>query len=97
MASTINGNVGGAAAVGAQVQCVNNRTQQVRFAVGDSSGNYTIPNLSAAKYIVTATLSGDVYYHPIHVDVDGVTTYSSVNLNPVLLNASNVPAWTGNF
>lgn len=97
MASTINGNAGGAAFSGAQIQCMNNRTQAILFAAADASGNFSFTNLPQARYIVSATFSGDVYYHPVHVSADGTSTYSGINLNPTALNASNVGAWAGNF
>jgi hypothetical protein len=95
--STISGNVGGAAASGAQVQCLNVATKLVSFAAGDGSGNYTVPALAAGTYVISAFLSSNVYYHPVQVIVDGVATFSGINLNPTALNASNVPAWTSNF
>jgi hypothetical protein len=97
MASTINGNVGGAAASGAQVQCLNVLTKQVLFGAGDGSGNYTIPNLVAGTYIILAFLSANVYYHPVQVVVDGVATFSGINLNPIALNASNQSVQASNF
>jgi hypothetical protein len=97
MASTINGNVGGSAASGAQVQCLNIRTNAVVYGAGDGSGNYSIPNLAAGIYQIRAFLASNVYYHPKQIAVDGVTTYADVNLAPTALNASNVVPETGNF
>jgi hypothetical protein len=95
--STINGNVGGAAASGAQVQCLNILTNVTVFGAGDGSGNYTIPSLAAGTYVIRAFLNANVYYHPVQVIVDGAATFAAINLNPVALTASNVPAWTSNF
>jgi hypothetical protein len=97
MASTISGNVGGASASGAQVQCLNIATKQISYGAGDGSGNYTIPNLAAGTYVVSATLGSNVYYHPVQVIADGSSTYSAINLNPVLLNANNVVPQSTNF
>jgi hypothetical protein len=97
MSSTISGNVGGAGASGAQVQCVNVLTKAISFGSGDGSGNYSIPNLAAGTYIVSATLNANVYYHPVQVIVDGIATFSGINLKPTALNASNVDPQAGNF
>jgi hypothetical protein len=97
MASTISGNVGGAASSGAQVQCLNIATKAVSYGAGDGSGNYTIPNLSAGTYQVSAFLSPNVYYHPVQVTVDGVATFSGINLNPTALSAANAPVQATNF
>ncbi len=97
MSSTISGNVGGAAASGAQVQCVNIRTNAIVYAAADGSGNYSISNLAAGTYQVRAFLASNVYYHPVQVAVDGSSTYSNVDLNPTALNANNAPAQAGNF
>jgi hypothetical protein len=95
--STINGNVGGAAASGAQVQCLNVLTNVTVFGAGDGSGNYTIPSLTAGTYIIRAFLSANVYYHPVQVIVDGVATFAAINLNPIALNASNAATQASNF
>jgi|SRR5579859_6890573 len=97
MSSTISGNVGGAAASGAQVQCLNVLTKAISYGAGDGSGNYSIPNLAAGTYVISATLASKVYYHPVQVVVDGIATFSGINLNPTALNASNVSAQAGNF
>jgi carboxypeptidase family protein len=89
MASTINGNVGGAAASGAQVQCVNVATKAISYAAADGSGNYSIPSLAAGTYIISASLATKQYLASKSVVADGATTYSDVNLNPIALNASN--------
>ena len=95
--STISGNVGGAAASGAQVQCLNVATKLVSFSAGDGSGNYTVPSLAAGTYVISAFLSANVYYHPVQVIVDGVATFASINLNPIALNASNAATQASNF
>jgi hypothetical protein len=96
--STISGNCGGAAASGAQVQCLNTLdSKTVFYGAGDASGNYTIPNLPAGIYQVSAFLSGFVYYHPVIVTVDGAATFAGINLTPTALNANNAPAQAGNF
>jgi hypothetical protein len=96
--STISGNVGGAAASGAQVQCLNTLdSKTVFYGAGDGSGNYTIPNLPAGTYQVSAFLSGSVYYHPVIVTVDGSSTFSGINLNPTAANANNAPVQAGNY
>jgi hypothetical protein len=97
MSSTINGNVGGSSFSGAQVQCRDNRTQNITFAAADGSGNFSFTGLPAARYIISAFFSGDVYYHPVHVTADGTTTYSAINLNPTALNANNAPVQAGNY
>lgn len=97
MSSSIAGNVGGSAFSGAQVQCVNNRTLAIIFTAADASGNFSISGLTAAEYIVSAFYSGDVYYHPVHVTVDGTTAYTAINLNPTALNANNAPVQASNF
>jgi len=97
MSSTISGNVGGAASSGAQVQCLNIRTNAILFAAADGSGNYTFASLVAGTYTISATLASNVYYHPVQVVADGTTTYSNIDLNPTALNASNVSAQAGNF
>ena len=97
MASTISGNVGGSAASGAQVQCLNVLTKALSFGAGDGSGNYSIPNLAAGTYIISVFLNAQVYYHPVQVVVDGIATFSGINLNPIALNASNASAQAGNF
>lgn len=97
MSSTINGNVGGSAFQFAQVQCLNILTNQVLFGNGDSSGNYTIPNLAAGTYIISAFFSANFYYHPVQVVVDGVTTFGGINLNPTALNANNAPVQATNY
>jgi len=95
--STISGNVGGAAASGAQVQCLNVATKAISFGAGDGSGNYSITGLAAGTYIISATLNAEVYYHPVQVIADGTSTYSGINLNPVALNASNAIPQAGNY
>jgi len=95
--STISGNLGGSAASGAQVQCLNVATKAISFGAGDGSGNYSIPNLAAGKYIISATLNANVYYHPVQVIADGTSTYSSINLNPIALNASNALTQASNY
>lgn len=97
MSSSIAGNVGGSAFSGAQVQCVNNRTQQIIFASADGSGNFSFTGLAFARYIISAFFSAEVYYHPVHVTVDGVTAYTGINLNPTALNANNAPVQAGNY
>lgn len=96
--STISGNCGGAAASGAQVQCLNTLdSKTVFYGVGDASGNYTISNLVAGIYQISAFLSGFVYYHPVIVTVDGSSTFSGINLNPTALTANNAPVQATNF
>jgi hypothetical protein len=97
MASTITGNVGGSLFSAAQVQCVNVLTKNIIFAPVDASGNYSVGTLIAGTHIVSATIPAFVYYHPVQVVVDGVSTYANVNLNPTALTASNIPAETGNY
>jgi hypothetical protein len=97
MASTISGNVGGAAASGAQVQCLNIATKVITYGAGDGSGNYSIPSLAAGTYIISASLSANVYYHPVQVVVDGVATFAGINLNPVALNAANAIQQATNY
>jgi hypothetical protein len=97
MSSTISGNVGGAAASGAQVQCQNSLTNAITYGAGDASGNYSIPNLAAGQYTVRASLSGFVYYHPVQVTVDGAATFAGINLNPTALNADNSSVQKSNF
>jgi hypothetical protein len=97
MSSTISGNVGGAAAVGAQVQIRDIQNNKIKFAAADGSGNYSIPGLAATTHIVSATLSANVYYHPVQVVTDGVSTYTDINLNPTALNAQNAPVQQGNY
>jgi hypothetical protein len=87
--STINGNAGGAASSGAQVQCLNIRTKAVVLTAADASGNYTFSGLAAGTYNIMATLAGNVYYHPRQIIADGTSTYSDVNLAPTALNANN--------
>jgi hypothetical protein len=96
MSSTISGNVGGAAASGAQVQCVNILTKAISFGSGNGSGNYSIAGLAAGTYIISATLNAQVYYHPVQVIADGASTYSGINLNPIALNASNAATQASN-
>ena len=95
--STISGNVGGAAASGAQVQCLNILTKQVSYGAGDASGNYSIAGLAAGTYIISAFLSAQVYYHPVQVIADGSSTFAGINLNPTALNANNAPVQAGNY
>jgi hypothetical protein len=95
--SIISGNVGGSAFSGAQVQCVNNRTNQILFAAADGSGNFSFTGLIQAKYIISAYFSAEVYYHPVHVAADGTSTFSGINLNPTALNANNAPVQAGNY
>lgn len=97
MSSTISGNVGGAAAVGAQIQVLDVHSNKVRFSVADASGNYSVPGLSASTHTVRVFLTAEVYYHPVSVVTDGVSTFSGINLNPTALNAANAPAQAGNF
>jgi hypothetical protein len=97
MASTISGNVGGAAAVGAVVQSLNVRTGNIRYDTADASGNYSIANLAAGTHIVRASLNAQVYYHPVQVILDGTTVYSGINLNPTALNAANAPVEASNY
>jgi hypothetical protein len=97
MSSTISGNVGGAAASGALVQCLNVATKAVLFAGADGSGNYSFSGLAQGTYVISATLASNVYYHPVQVVADGATTYSNVNLAVTALNANNAPAQAGNF
>jgi hypothetical protein len=95
--STISGNVGGSTFSGAQIQCVNNRTQAILFAVADGSGNYTFTGLIQARYIISATFNAEVYYHPVHVTADGSTAYTGINLNPTALSANNAPVQASNY
>lgn len=95
--STITGNVGGAAFSAAQVQCMNNRNQSIVFATVDGSGNFSFAGLPQARYIISATIAGYVYYHPVHVTADGVSTYSGINLNPTAISANNAPVQATNF
>jgi len=97
MASTITGNVGGAAFSAAQVQCLNVLTNVIIFATVDGSGNYSFASLVAGTYIIRATISASVYYHLVQVIADGSSTYANINLNPTALNASNVVPQAGNF
>jgi hypothetical protein len=97
MASTITGNVGGSLFSAAQVQCVDIRTGSITFAPVDVSGNYSFANLAASIYRVSAKILNFVYYHPVQVVADGVTTYANINLNPTALSDSNIPAETGNY
>jgi hypothetical protein len=97
MSSTISGNVGGAAASGAQVQSMDVYSKKIKFGTADGSGNYSIPGLSASVHIISATLNADVYYHPVQVVTDGVSTFSGINLNPIALNADNTSAQAGNY
>jgi hypothetical protein len=96
MSSTINGNTGGAASSGALVQLLNVLTNSVVFYPADASGNYSF-SVAAGSYIISATLAGFVYYHPVQVIADGTSTYSNINLNPTALNASNTLPQTSNF
>lgn len=99
MSSTISGNVGGATASGAQVQCrtVSSGTEAsgiIRFAAADGSGVYSFAGLPAGTFVISAFLASFVYYHPKQVVADGSSTYSDVNLNPTALNVANA---AGNF
>jgi hypothetical protein len=97
MSTTINGNVGGAASSGALVQLLNVLTNAVVLYPADASGNYSFSGLAQGTYVISATLAGSVYYHPVQVIADGTTTYANVNLAPTALNASNQLAEAGNF
>ena len=92
MASTINGNVGGSGASGADVQAVNVSTGAIQHAAADGSGNYSLPGLAAGSYRLFAQLNGKQYF-PFgkSIVVDGSTTYSDVNLIPIASSASNAP------
>jgi hypothetical protein len=92
MSSTINGNAGGAASSGAQIQLLNVLTKAVVLAYADASGNFTFTGVAAGTYTVRAMLASNVYYHPQQVVADGSSTYNGINLNPTALNASNVGA-----
>lgn len=92
MSSTISGNVGGAAASGALVTCTNIATGAQVYAAADGSGNYTFSGLAAGTYNIQASLATKQYLPGGHsVQVDGASTYSNVNLNPIALTASNAP------
>jgi hypothetical protein len=97
MSSTISGNVGGSSFSGAQVQCVSVPQGVITLTTADASGNYSFAGLVAGNYQISATIANFVYYHPVQVIVDGVSTYSNINLNPTALNASNTPPQTSNF
>ena len=97
MASTISGNVGGAAASGAQVQVKDIYSDKIKFGTADASGNYSIPGLSASTHVVRAFLSAESFHHPVQVITDGVSTYSGINLKMVALNSSNAPEKAGNY
>lgn len=92
MTSTISGNVGGTAASGAQVQCTNIQTGVILAAAADGSGNYTFSGLAAGTYRIQAALASNQYLPGGKtIVVDGASTYSNVNLNPIALNAVNAP------
>lgn len=92
MSSTISGNVGGAAASGALVTCTNIQTGAQVYAAADGSGNYTISGLAAGTYRIQASLASNQYFPGgKSIVVDGASTYSNENLNPIALNASNAP------
>ena len=97
MPSTVNGNVGGTAASGAQVQATHVRNKSVTFTVADSSGNYSFTTLLAGDHKISAFLNANVYYHPKQITVDGTSTYTDINLNPIALNASNAQTQATNF
>lgn len=92
MASTISGNVGGAAASGAAVVCTNIATGAQVYAAADGSGNYTFSGLAQGVYNIQATLASNQYLKGgKSLSVDGASTYSNINLNPIAANASNAP------
>lgn len=92
MSSTISGNVGGSAASGALVSCTNIATGAQLFAAADGSGNYTFSGLAQGSYNIQASLATKQYLPGgKSVVVDGSSTYSNINLNPIALNASNAP------
>lgn len=98
MASTINGNVGGAAASGAQVSCTNIFTKVTLYAAADGSGNYTFSGLAAGTYQIQAALATKQYLPGgKSIAVDGASTYGDVNLNFIALTASNAPPNSGLF
>lgn len=88
MASTISGNLGGAAASGVQVTAYSPATGLIMNA-GDGSGNFTFSNLPAGTYTLRAQDgSGKNNYLASHqVIADGVSTYSNINFNPTAVNA----------
>lgn len=93
MASTISGNVGGAAASGANVSCTNVATGAQVYAAADGSGNYTFSGLAAGTYNIQAVLATKQYLPSgKSIVVDGASTYQNVNLNPIAANAANAPA-----
>lgn len=92
MASTISGNVGGSAASGASVSCTNVNTGVQVYAAADGSGNYTFSGLAAGTYNIQAVLANKQYLPGgKSLVVDGASTYSNVNLNPISASASNAP------
>ena len=99
MSSTITGNVGGAAASGAQVQCLNTLdSKAIVFSVADSFWKFTrFRSLVAGVYQISAFLSGFVYYHPVLVTADGTSTFPGINLSPTALSANNAPTQASNF
>jgi hypothetical protein len=97
MSSTISGNVGGAAAVGAQIQCLNVLTKNVIFSAADASGNYSVTVQTAGAHIMRAFLNASVYYHPVQVVVDGTSAYTGINLTPTALTAANAPPQATNY
>jgi len=98
MSSTISGNVGGATASGAQVQCRtissgSEASGTIRFRSADGSGVYSFAGLPAGTYVISAFLASYIYRTQHTVIADGSATYSDVNLNPALLTAANSPTF----
>jgi hypothetical protein len=93
MSSTITGNAGGTAASGASIQASPSNYSQgsIVYGVADTSGNYSIAGLAQGSWIVRALNPSASVTYPVsqQVAVDGVSTYSNVNLTPQALNARN--------
>ena len=94
MASTISGNLGGAASSGVQVTAYSQATGLIMNAA-DGSGNYTFSNLPAGTYTLKAVDgAGKLQYLATHqVIADGVSTYSNINFNGIAVNAVGTPTF----
>lgn len=91
MASTIKGNCGGTGASGFTVTLYQPSTNTSQTAVCDSNGNYTLSNVSAGVYVLSALAKDGVntYRQKKTIVADGAATYSDVNFSLVAQSSSN--------
>lgn len=87
---SISGNAGGSAAANATVQALNKDAEQgfgSTITVGcDVNGGYSFTGLNPGKYLIKASLAGNVYKLAVNTTIKA-SSLTDVNLFPTLISA----------